>query len=283
MIRKSTGERITPYVFSCLIAVTYLVPLWLLIVTSFRSTGAGIFRDWNPFSVKAFVPYEFSTEGVVQLFSGASKFPKALLNTFVVCGISIVVGIFVNGLAAFGLARFQFPGRNILFGITLFSYMVPFQSVVIPLATLSSRIGLVDSLFALILPSLANGFLIFLFRQFFLGIPNEFYEAGVVDGATIWQALVHIYVPLTKTVMITAGLVLFLAHWNSFFWPMVIIRSSTNWVIQLALAALQSETRLPNWGPVLSAALITIAVPVAIVVSLQRYFRVSLIEGGTKG
>jgi ABC-type glycerol-3-phosphate transport system permease component len=116
-----------------------------------------------------------------------------------------------------------------------------------------------------------------------MGIPNEFYEAGVVDGASIWQTIAYIYAPLTKTVMITAGLVLFLVHWNSFFWPLVIIRSSSNWVVQLALASLQGETRLPNWGPVLSAALITIAVPVTIVTSLQRYFRVSLIEGGTKG
>jgi ABC-type glycerol-3-phosphate transport system permease component len=143
------------------------------------------------------------------------------------------------------------------------------------MATLASRIGLIDSLLALILPSLANGFLIFLFRQFFSSIPDEFYEAAMMDGGTVIDTLVRIYLPLTKPVMITAGLVLFLVHWQSFFWPLIVIRSPERWVVQLAMATLGLRLGFPG-------SVITIALPVLLVLPLQRYFRLSWIEGGIR-
>ena len=282
MHRRST--QIVAHTWLVLLVLAYLVPIWLMIVTSFRSpNGGGVFRDWSPFSIKAFIPYEPDFAGYLTLFGPGSAFPQALLNTLVVCAITLVVGTAINMLAGFTFAYFDFRGGGLIFAVTLVTFMVPFEAIVIPILSIMQKLSLVDTLAAVILPTIANGFLVFLFRQFYRGIPRDLREASMIDGASLWVILRRIYLPLSRPIIVTSAIVLFIAQWQALFLPLAVLRSPSNWVLQLALSSLQGTIQLPSWGPVLAAAVITLVIPVVLVSPFMGYFKLALLDGATRG
>lgn len=264
-------------------SLAYIIPTWLMIVTSLRQPEGGIFRDWSPFRLRALVPYDPDFSPYIQLFSDGAVFGPALLNTLLVCVVTVVVGTAVNMLAGFAFAYFEFPGRNQLFAVSLVTFMVPFEAIVIPILIIMQKLNLVDSLIAVLLPSLASGFVVFMFRQFYLGIPKDLREAARVDGAGLMSILWRIYVPLSRPLMVTSAIILFIAQWQAFFLPLVVLRTPSNWVAQLALASLQGTVELPSWGPVLAAGVIMLVLPVILVAPFMRYFKLSLLDGATRG
>jgi multiple sugar transport system permease protein/putative chitobiose transport system permease protein len=263
--------------------LVYSVPVWLMIVTSVRSSEGGVFRDWSPFKFQAFIPSSPSLDGYREVLAAGSLFRASLVNTLVVCAITVVVGTTVNFLAGFAFAHFDFPGNGLLFTIGLITFMVPFEAIVIPILTLMQRLTLVDTLAAVILPTLANGFLIFMFRQFFRGIPRDLHEAAMIDGSNIWNVIWHIYLPLSKGMLVTSAIVLFLAVWQALFLPLVVLRSQDHWVVQLALSSMQGTVQLPSWGPVLAGGVITLLIPIILIAPFMRYFKLSLFEGSSRG
>ena len=263
--------------------LVYLVPVWLMVVTSTRSPEGGVFRDWSPFSFRAFMPDQPTLDGYREILAPESIFRASLGNTLVVCAVTVVVGTTVNFLAGFSFAHFDFPGNGILFTICLITFMVPFEAIVIPILALMQRLQLVDTLVAVILPTLANGFIIFMFRQFFRGIPRELHEAAIIDGAGIGKVIWHIYLPLSKSMLVTSSIVLFLAVWQALFLPLVVLRSRDNWVVQLALSSMQGTVQLPSWGPVLAGGVVTLLIPILLIAPFMRYFKLSLFEGSSRG
>lgn len=275
--------RTLAHAWLIVMVLVYVVPTWLMVVTSVRTPEGGVFRDWSPFRLRALLPYHPDFSAYTQLFASGAVFGPALLNTVAVCLVTVVVGTFVNMLAGFAFAYFQFPGRNQMFAASLITFMVPFEAIVIPILIIMQKLELVDSLFAVLLPSIASGFVVFMFRQFYLGIPTDLREAARVDGASLWSILWHIYVPLSRPLMVTSGIILFIAQWQAFFLPLVVLRSQSNWVAQLALASLQGTIELPSWGPVLAAGVIMLLLPVILVAPFMRYFKLALLEGATRG
>jgi multiple sugar transport system permease protein len=267
-----------------LVVLVYLVPILLMIVTSFRSPNdGGVFRDWSPFSFKAFIPYNPDFDGYRQLFAPGSAFPQALLNTLIVCAVTLLVGTAVNLIAGFTFAYFEFRGSGVFFALLLITFMVPFEAIVIPILSIMQGLNLVDTLAAVILPTIANGFLVFMFRQFYRGIPRDLREAAMIDGANLPTIIWRIYLPLSRPLMVTSAIVLFIAQWQALFLPLVVLRTPSNWVLQLALSSLQGTVQLPSWGPVLAAAVITLVIPIALVAPFMRYFKLSLLDGATRG
>jgi multiple sugar transport system permease protein/putative chitobiose transport system permease protein len=282
MRRRTT--QIFAHSWLVLLVLVYVIPIWLMIVTSFRSpTGGGVFRDWSPFSFKAFIPYNPDLSGYKTLFAAGSYFPQALVNTLIVCAVTLVVGTIINLLAGFTFSYFEFPGSNVIFTLTLVTFMVPFEAIVIPILSIMQKLNLVDTLAAVILPTVANGFLVFMFRQFYRGIPKDLREAAMLDGAGLGTILLRIYLPLSRPLMVTSGIVLFIAQWQSLFLPLAVLRSPSNWVLQLSLSSLQGTIQLPSWGPVLAAGVITLLIPVILVAPFMRYFKLSLLDGATRG
>jgi ABC-type glycerol-3-phosphate transport system permease component len=276
-------QRTVAHIWLIAMVAVYAVPIWLMIVTSLRSPVGGVFRDWSPFKLRAFIPYGPDFDGYTKLFQEGSVFAPALVNTLVVCLVTVVVGCLINMLAGFAFAYFDFRGKGLLFVLTLVTFMVPFEAIVIPTLSIMQRLQLVDTLAAVILPTLANGFLVFMFRQFYRGIPRDLREAAMIDGATLWTIIWRIYLPLSRPLMVTAAIVLFIAQWQALFLPLAVLRSQENWVLQLSLASLQGTTQLPSWGPVLAGAVITLLIPIVLVAPFMRYFKVSLLEGSTRG
>lgn len=174
-------------------------------------------------------------------------------------------------MAGFAFAKFQFPLKNVLFALVLLTFMVPFESIVIPLYVVVQRMGILNSYLALILPGVANGMAIFLFRQFFADIPSELLEAARVDGASWGRIFTQIVVPLSKPAIITVMIMLFMLNWNALFWPLVAVHSSNLEVVQVAVTThvAQEET---HWANLFSSAFAASLPPMLLFLFLQRYF-----------
>jgi len=281
MRRRTSGA--VAHTYLVLLVLAYLVPIWLMLVTSLRDPEGGVFRDWQPFRWHALLPYDLNLSGYATVLAEGSIFRSALGNTLVVCAVTVVVGTIINLLAGFAFAYFDFPARSAIFVVTLVTFMVPFEAIVIPILSMMQRLDLVDTLAAVVLPSLANGFLIFMFRQFYLGIPRELREAAMIDGASTLGVLRRIYLPLSAPLIITSAIVLFIAQWQAFFLPLVVLRSRDNWVVQLSLSSLQGTTQLPSWGPVLAGGVVVLLIPILLIAPFMRHFKLSLLEGSTRG
>lgn len=281
-MRKRRSQAVA-HTWLVLLVFIYVGPIWLMIVTSLRSPTGGVFRDWSPFRLRALVPDHPDFDPYRQLFANGSEFRTALLNTLFVCLVTVVAGTAVNMLAGFAFAYFEFPARAAVFAICLITFMVPFEAVVIPILIMMQRLNLVDTLTAVILPTIASGFLVFMFRQFYRGIPHDLREAAMIDGANLWKIIWRIYLPLSRPLMVTAAIVLFIAQWQAFFLPLVVLQTPSNWVAQLALASLQGTVQLPSWGPVLAGGVIMLAVPIILVAPFMRYFKVSILDGSARG
>ena len=266
---------IARYIALILIATVLLLPIYWLIMSSFRP-AEDIFRYAGQFGLDTLVPRRLTLDNFQQIF--AASFPRALFNSLFVCFTTVALGVFVNSMAGFAFAVFDFPFKKTLFVIVLLSFMMPFESIVIPLYTLMRTLRWTDTYAALILPEVAGGLIVFLFRQFFAGIPKEIYEAARVDGASWWQIYLRMTLPLSGPTIATASLMMFIHQWDAFFWPLVATSSADLAVVQVAIAR-NMTLEQANWGALFasaSTAVIVAAIPFFI---LQRsYVRVVVVQ-----
>jgi multiple sugar transport system permease protein len=194
---------------------------------------------------------------------------------------TVLGGLGVNSLAGFAFAVLRFPGRNALFGITVLTFLVPFEAISIPLYTVVRSLGWLDTYLALIVPGIANGIVIFLFRQFFSQVPRELVDAARIDGASWLTIFVRIYLPLSKPVIISAALLIFLFQWEAFLWPLISTRSEGLKVIQVALAGFEQRYQT-LWNELFAAATLAALIPLLILLPLQRFYVQGVTAGGFK-
>ena len=158
-----------------------------------------------------------------------------------------------------------------MFGITVLTFLVPFEAISIPLYTVVRSLGWLDTYLALIVPGVANGIVIFLFRQFFSQVPRELVDAARIDGASWLTILLRIYLPLSKPVIISAALLIFLFQWEAFLWPLIATRSEGLKVIQVALAGFEQRYQT-LWNELFAAATLAALIPLLILLPLQRFY-----------
>jgi len=255
-----------------------LLPLYWLLISSIRPAG-DIFRYGNHFSWHTLIPFELTLENYAELTRG--DFPRALGNSMFVSLTTVAVALLVNSMAGFAFAVFRFPGRDGLFVLVLASFMMPFESIVMPLYTLMRFFGWTDTYGALILPEVASGLSIFLFRQFFAEIPKELYEAGRIDGATWWQVYWRLVLPLSGPTLATASLMQFVQQWDAFFWPIVAASSPDKVMIQVAIAR-HANLETANWGGLFASASISVLVAAVPFLVLQRHYVRTMMHSGGK-
>jgi multiple sugar transport system permease protein/putative chitobiose transport system permease protein len=274
------GVRLPLHLLYILVGLLFVLPLWWSITSSLRPLDE-IFKYTSPFSLKALWLDHLDFSAYFTIF-GEREFGLAVLNSAFVAGMTVLGGLIINGLAGFVFAVFQFPGRQFLFFVIVLSFLVPFEAISIPLYNVIKLFGWIDSYYALIIPGLANGVVIFLFRQFFSQIPRELAEAARMDGAGWLRILWNIYLPLSKPVIISAGLLIFLFQWESFLWPLICTRSEHLKVIQVALAGFQQRyTTL--WNELFAASNVATLIPLFILLPLQRFYIQGVTAAGFKG
>ena len=272
-------SRVPVHLFYILVSLGFVLPLIWSLASSLRPLDE-IFKYTSPFSLKAFFPDHLYLSAYVSIFWDKG-FGIAVFNSVFVATATVLGGLIINGLAGFVFAVFQFPGRQLLFFITVLSFLVPFEAISIPLYNVIKLLGWIDSYYALIIPGLANGVVIFLFRQFFSQIPRELAEAARMDGAGWLRILWQIYLPLSKPVIISAALLIFLFQWESFLWPLICTRSEHLKVIQVALAGFQ-ERYTTLWNELFAASNVATLIPLFVLLPLQRFYIQGVTGAGFK-
>ncbi len=202
------------------------------------------------------------------------KVTRFLANSFVYATVITSVQLFLNILAAYAFARMQFVGRQVLFTLLLSTMMIPPAVLLIPTFLIIRELGLVDTVWGVILPSFAGAFGIFLLRQAFLNIPTELEDAARLDGCGSWRILWHVIIPVSKPVLMTLGLFTFMGAWNMFEWPLVVLSNQDYYPLTVGLSFFQSETGA-DWPRIFAASVMGAAPLIVLFLIAQRY----LVEG----
>jgi multiple sugar transport system permease protein len=203
-------------------------------------------------------------------------------NSLIVSVVTVAANLVFGSLGGYAFARMRFRGSKAMLGLMMATMAVPFQLTMIPTFLVMKKLGLIDSLGALIGPNLVTPVGIFMLRQFFRALPVELEEAATIDGASRLGVLVKVVLPLSKPILATLAVVTFLWTWNDYLWPLIAISSPDNMTLQLGLASFQGN-HVTNW-PVLMAATMLSQLPMLIAFFFaQRHFVRSLAFSGLKG
>jgi len=257
------------------IVVVMLVPLVWMLVTSLQTLGET--RVYPP----TLVPHSLQWRNYSDVLRLA-PFGQWFLNTTIVTVAVVIGNLLLCSLAGYAFARIKFFGREVVFLLVLATLMIPFQVVMIPTFLIVRRLGLIDTLGALIVPNLAQAFGIFLLRQFFRTLPIELEEAARIDGASRLGVLFKIVLPLSGPALATLAVITFLWTWNDFLWPLITIYSPSHYTLQLGLTTFQgAHQTVMN---LLMAANVMSIVPVLLLFFIaQRYFIRGIATTGLKG
>ncbi|MFA7107523.1 MAG: carbohydrate ABC transporter permease [Sphaerochaetaceae bacterium] len=268
------------FIILVLLVLYTLFPIIWSLGNSFRTDDSKIFRYVSPLSIYTFIPKNFSLNSYKSLFT-RWQFLRPLINSLIVSLSTIILGFVVNGLAGFAFAKYNFKGKNILFSFFLFSFMIPFEMIAIPLYKTVGHMGLLNTRMALILPMISNGMIVFLYSQFFRDIPSALIDSAVIDGAGTLKIFFELITPLSKPVIISASLMTFIQQWDAFLWPLVAASEKKYKVVQVAISEFTGEEKV-EWGIILAATIIAIAIPICFLVPLQKYYIQGISSTGLK-
>lgn len=212
---------------------------------------------------------------------GDTAFVRYFLNSVLVAGITVASVLLTSSMAGYAFAKFEFPGRRVLFVLVLATLMIPFQVRVIPLYVLASDLGLLDSYAGLVLPGLVDAFGIFLMRQYLQSIPSELIDAARVDGASELTIFVRIVLPLAKPALAALAIFSLVASWESFLWPLLVISSPDKYTLPLGLAQFSGRfvTRVDLQ---MAASALTILPMLIVFLIMQRRFIEGMATAGMK-
>jgi multiple sugar transport system permease protein len=206
---------------------------------------------------------------------------RIVANSFGIAVAATAIQLLTGSMAAYGFARLAFPGRNVVFGLYLATLMVPLQVLVVPLFIEMTALNLQDTYFSLLAPSMASAFGIFLLKQAMEGVPRELDEAATIDGAGHLRIFGRIVLPLVKPAIATFCVFAFMASWNSFLWPLVVIRSPELMTLPLGLSTLHGQFTT-EWNVVMAGSVVSI-LPIAVVyLFAQKYVIAGMSHTGLK-
>jgi len=265
-------------------ALMFLAPVIAMVSTSFTGNERVIQRDLD--NIRVFWPSPLATtnydEVVTGRVIGGAPFTRYLANTVLIVGSIVILGVFVNSMAAFALARLRFRGRGILVAVVVALIIIPFEGVAVPMLLMVNRFGWLNSFHVQIVPFIAHPFSIFLFYQFFTRLPKEFDEAAKVDGASWWQVYRKIVLPISLPVIATVVILQSLEYWTSFLWPLMVTRGADYAPLSVAMNHFFG-TPPRRWGQIMAFASLT-ALPLLLVyLGFQRWFIQSAAQSGVKG
>ena len=277
--RMSVPKKIINYIVLIIIALVFMFPLIWMVVSSFKN-DVQIFTDIS--SMKAFVP-TFMEDIFINYKQVVQKLPllQAMLHSFGYISVIILISLIVNSMAEYAFARLKFPRKNLIFSIILAVMIIPAQTVMLPQFSIIYKMGFTNSYMGLILPAIASPMYIFLFRQQFLGIPESIEEAAKLDGASQVRIFFQLIVPLAKPIYATVIILQFIALWNDFVWPVMVISDTSKQTVQMSLSSL-FNIKPVNYGNVM-AGLTIVTIPVLILfLALQKYYVAGVASTGAK-
>ncbi len=276
--KQKIGKTVTTLAI-LLLGFLFIAPLLWMIVASLKPETL-IFKDMG---IAAFLPKDMTLDNYIQiLFSDRANFFHYMWNSLFSVSMIVIFGLIVNSLCAYALVKLKFPGSDFILIVIIALYVVPFESMLIPLYIVVNNFGWINEYPALIVPFIASAFNIFLFRQFFMGIPKELEEAAMLDGANPWQTFWKVVVPNSKPVFATAAILTFVSHWSDFMWPLIVATDESIRTVQVGIQYLFTDNNI-EYGQIMAALSLTTIPVILIFVFFQRYYVQGITSSGVKG
>lgn len=254
-------------------AALMLFPFLWTLITSLESNGAVL-------STPQVIPRQVTLGGYQTLFQ-AIPFGTAIANSIWIAVVSTVLQVATGAMAAYAFARLEFKGKSAIFVCYLATLMIPLQVLVVPLFVEMRTFHLVNTYQAILAPSIASAFGVFLIRQAILALPTELDEAALVDGAGHLTIFARVILPNIRPALATFAIFAFMSSWNSFLWPLVIIDTPDHATLPLALATLHGQYTT-QWNVVMAGSVLSIVPILLIYASLQKYVVQSIATTGLK-
>jgi multiple sugar transport system permease protein len=285
-IRKGFRSALN-YLVMTLLAFFFIFPIWFMLVSSIKTDELQITADMS--KLTAFIPYgDLGLDNYYDVFA-QMEFGRMMFNSTFILLVTVFLGLLINSLIAYALARLNYTGRGVILGIIVALIIVPFEAIAIPLLMLVNNLPWfggattwLDSYHVQIIPFIADAFSIFLFYQFFINIPKELEEAALVDGASKLRIYWSIILPLSRPIFATVAILQALANWNRFMWPLMVTRGVDYRPLTVGMQTFfGQDPRI--WGDLLAfASMITIPVMIIFLI-FQKWFVQSVASTGIKG
>jgi multiple sugar transport system permease protein len=213
---------------------------------------------------------------------GNAMFPRWFANSLIVSAATVASNLVFGTLGGYAFARMRFAGSRLLLVTMLATMAIPFQLTMIPTFLVMKKLGLIDTLGALVVPSLVTPFAVFLLRQFFLSLPRELEEAAWIDGCSRLRVLWSVVLPLSRPALSTVAVLTFLTTWNDLTWPLIAINHDTHYTLQLGLTTFQGLHHT-KWSAVMAGNVITVLPVLLAFLAAQKSFIQSITSSGLKG
>lgn len=245
--------------------IATLLPFFYIIVSSLKPSAELLKTPPD------FFPQEPTLEHYRTILTDeAIPLERNVINSVVVALSRVAITLFTSSFAGYIFAKYRFRGKDLAFGVILIQIMIPFQVVMIPNYLLVVKLGLIDSLWALIIPAMVDAYGIFMMKQFIEALPGELMDAARIDGASEFGIYARIVLPQMGPVLASLGIFTFMATWNDYLWPLIVLTSPENRTIPLLLVWYQTQ-HTGNQGLILAASILTLLPIFLVYVFLQRW------------
>jgi glucose/mannose transport system permease protein len=284
MLRRINPWRVLLYVFMSIIAMFYLLPVFLLLITSFKSfEEVSLSRMWD-------LPQGIYFESFARAWSGAELeggprgMGPSFINSMRLTIPATVLSCLVGSLNGYVLSKWRFRGSDALFTLILFGMFIPYQSVLVPLVLVLREMGLYGTISGLVMVHVIYGIPIttLIFRNYYAGVPTELVEAGKIDGANFWRIYRYILLPLSIPGFVVVAIWQFTSIWNEFLFGLIITNKPSASPVTVALQNL-AGSQFTQWNVQMAGALIVALPTLLVYIFLGKYFLRGLLAGSVKG
>jgi lactose/L-arabinose transport system permease protein len=273
--RRRLWQRIGLHAVMVPLALLWVLPLWIMFVFSTMPENAIFSPGIN------LLPGDQFMENF-RLLEEETGFTRSLMVSVVVAVVYTVVSVFLTSMAGWALVRYRFLGRGAVMGVIFGTLTLPFFVVVIPQYILVARdLGLANTWIALIVPPLFNSLGVLFMRQAFTMMPGELFDAAQVEGVKEWQIFLRVALPMAKPTIAALCIILFLASWNNYLWPLLVSSRQEMMTAPVTLGSLIGVNRV-SWGAVMIGAVLMTAPMLLVFIFLQRWFMSGITAGAVK-
>ncbi len=266
-----------------LVLTSYLILSFLIIVMIFPFLWM-VVSSLKPFR-EVYRPYFFPRTPTLDNYLEIvrhSFFPRWFLNSLIVAIATTASVLFFDSLTGYTLAKFQFPGKNLIFIFILSTLMIPTEMLVIPWYIMSTRLGWVNTYWGIMFPGMITAFGIFLMKQFCESIPTDLLDAARIDGVSEFGIFLKIVLPLVKPALASLAILNFIGNWNAFLWPLIVASKPNMYTLPVGLAFFSSEN-LMRWEMIMTGATISTIPLIIVFLSFQRQIIKGIMLSGLKG
>ncbi|MGI8747345.1 MAG: carbohydrate ABC transporter permease [Deinococcus sp.] len=273
--RPSRGSPWLLYLLVAVVSVCTAFPFVWMLLSSLKPLSE-IFGQ-------GFWPQHPSFDNFRRLFSETPAL-RALLNSLFIAALATLGSLLFCTLGGYGFAKFQFPGRNALFSVMLVSMTIPFVVGLIPTFILMrNAFHWIDTPWPLVVPGLANAFGVFFMRQYLSTLPDELLDAGRMDGASEPTIFFRVVLPVVTPGLASLGIIFFMASWNNYLWPSIVLRDPQAQTLPVLIASLQGSAGRTPYDVMMAGAVVSVIPMILVFLALQRHFYSGITAGAVKG